>query len=122
MRAKKIYENINFERGRDPKSAMGLGMVEIELDYHNFILDDDGNPDIEDEDTAYALKELQDSGLEYSLEKSNWGPILVRLRGYRDQLASLIASYLDEPVGEVRNAFQQWDGVDETELWNLMGY
>jgi len=25
MRAKSVNENVNFERGRDPKSAMGLG-------------------------------------------------------------------------------------------------
>ena len=26
MRARKIYETIDFERGMDPKSSMGIGM------------------------------------------------------------------------------------------------
>lgn len=33
MKAKKIYENIDFERGKDPKIAMGLGGIIFSKEY-----------------------------------------------------------------------------------------
>lgn len=119
---RKINESIRFERGIEPKTAMGLGLVEIELDYHNFILDDDGNPDMDEEDTAYALQELKDSGLQFKFEPSSWGPVLVKLKGTRDKMAPFVAEYLDEPVEDIKNAMYQWDGKDERDFWKLAGY
>ena len=118
-----IDEGADFERGKDPKSAMGLGMVEIELDYHNFHLDEyTGKPDMDDDDTAWAVSELKKSGLRYEFKESGHGPVLVKLKGTRDQLAPFVAEYLDEPEDMVRNAFSQWDGIEVREVWKLMGY
>jgi hypothetical protein len=113
-----------FVKGKDPKAAMGLGLVTIELDYHNFYMDEDnpGKPDLTDAATKYEVTRLKDSGLKYKFKQSDWGPVLITLTGSRDQLAPFVAEYLDEPVEMVRNAFSQWDGIDQEDLWNLMGY
>ena len=117
-----------FVRGKEPKSAMGLGMVTISLDYHNFEFDEekleDGiiAPDMDDQETVYAIEHLENSGLKYEFAGTNYGPIEVTVTGTRDQMTPFIAEYLDEPVEMVRNAFSQWDGKDERDAWKLMGY
>lgn len=111
-----------FVRGKDPKAALGLGPVTVELDYHNFYLDDDGNPDMDSDDTVYAVRQLDESGLQYEFEQSSYGPVLVKLTGTRDKMAPFVAEYLDEDADMIRDAMYQWDGNDEGEFWRLIGY
>jgi hypothetical protein len=121
---KPLNESIRFERGIDPKSKMGLGEVTVELDYHNFKLDDDGNPDLEDEDTVAALEWLNDSGLKFKFQEETrtYGPVVVTLTGTREKMVPFVADYLDEPVEDIRDAMYKWDGKEEEDFWKLAGY
>ena len=116
MRAKFVRGSENIP------GKLGLGLVTVELDYHNFYLDDDGNPDMDSEDTVYALKELEDSGLQYEFKQSSWGPVEVTLTGTRDKMAPFVAEYLDEPVDKIRDGMYQWDGKKEGDFWKIIGY
>ena len=113
-----------FVRGQENiPSKLGLGLVTIELDYHNFRFDEDtGEPDMSDEDTAYSVEQLEESGLQYEFKESNWGPVLVTLTGSRDKMAPFVAEYLEEPVDMIRDGMYQWDGKDEHDFWKLIGY
>ena len=127
MKAQFVNENVKFERGIDPKKAMGLGFVTVILDYHNFQLDEDKlekgvvKPDMYDEDTAYAVKELNRSGLQYEFIET-YGAVEVKITGTRDEMAPFVADYLAEPVGPIKDGFYKWNGINETEFWRLIGY
>lgn len=128
MRAQLVSENVNFKRNIDPIRAMGLGLVSVTLDYHNFELDEEKRedgiivPDTSESNTASAVRDLDRSGLEYEFFESNVSNVEVKLTGPRGRMAPFVAAYLAEPVEMVRNAFYKWDGKEERDIWELMGY
>lgn len=56
MRAKTVYENVNFERGKDPKAAMGLGRIRaVEKWLEYFELDSRSEIDVMSEKNITVL-------------------------------------------------------------------
>jgi hypothetical protein len=119
-----VKESIACGRGADPKTKMGLGLVTIELYYHKMLMDEDDptKPDMEDEDTAYAVEQLEESGLQYKFTPTKHGSIIVTLKGSRDQMGPFVAEYLDDDVEDIKDAMYQWDGREEGDFWKLAGY
>lgn len=94
MRAKKIYENIDFERGKDPKSAMGIGLSD-------YLVYDVQTEDDEEESYTYMI---------------NWDAISKFLR---EQMPGISDNEIDRFVSfELERAFQEmaWSRIKGGDL------
>jgi len=142
---KKVRENLyeKFSEDSDPIKDMGVGTIEINLVYNNFYIDKQKNgkyvPDLSEEDTAYAIKELNNIGIKWEIKgpaPSFHHPFTNRVEdmptrtmlteikfvGTPKQIARMIVDiyYGSGSVSEIEEKILQWDGKDEEKFWELI--
>ena len=127
---KLVREYIDFERGQDPKKAMGLGLITLPVVFERIIYDEDKwdagimEFDLSDKETKETYDDLKKIGLSWEIPFStaDRNPEII-FTGTRDQIAQMIAEvYLGEPIETVQAAMAQWDGTDPDDLWDTLGY
>lgn len=118
-----------FVRGKDVKGTLGLGLVSLNLDLHNFDLDENAYdetrmiyPDYSSPDTRRFMEILKEAGVNWEITSGFEDPVWMRITGNRDGVAKVFASYLDEDLEKVRDGLYNWDGNNESELWDNLGY
>lgn len=119
-----------FVRGKDVKGKLGLGLVSLNLDLHNFDLDENAYdesgmiyPDYSSPDTRRFMEILKEAGVNWEITSGfEEFPVWMRITGNRDGVAKVLASYLDEDLEKVRNGLYNWDGKNESELWDNLEY
>ena len=123
-----VRERIEFERGIDPKSKMGLGLVTVEFQFMNVLYDDEAweegiyQLDLEDEDTYEVYENLKKIGVRYKIipDLLNDDQPYIQITGTREQLAKVCEIYFGEPQERFLPLLKKWDGRKEEDFWRMI--
>lgn len=126
MRAQSVYENINFQKGVDPKSMLGIGIYEKTYkDFHDYedtesydiIVSEDTFEEDEEEDSELLekvseylrdkttlYKEFEnDYGDDVQIRVSPYGPIISAINEYQILTFFCLKGRKDEIIKEVKS-------------------
>lgn len=125
-----VRESLEFERGKDPKKAMGLGLITIDLEFQGVIYDEDKwdagimEFDLSDPETKETYDQLKQIGLKWKIPLPSGAYMPeIKFTGTRDQITILLTEvYLQEDFQTIKDAMNKWDGRNTDDLWDILGY
>ena len=126
---------MNFERGEDPRKTLGLESITINLIFQDFPIDEDKliedgilTPDMSDSENKRTVNDLNRIGVQWKItgeENSPPGfqpPTLVQIRGTRRQIAEVIGEiYLGErDINGIEKIVNKWNGKNSEKLLDML--
>ena len=123
-----VRESIEFERGMDPKSKMGLGFVTLELQFMPVLYDDEAweegiyQFDMEDPETSQIVQDFKDIGIKYEIipDLLNDDQPFIKFTGTREQMAKVLEIYRGEPAESFLPILRKWDGKSDREFGEMI--
>ena len=120
-----LNERNEFKRGlagKELRDTLTNRIMTLDLQVANIELDENGDPDLEDEETDYFIDVINKSGVRWTLDKFADGGIEITMTGTKEQLIQTLDQW--DPYGrskeELAIALKDWGPDNVDDLWDIL--
>lgn len=126
-----VRESIYFEKGQDPKKAMGIGVVTVSAECGDLRVENN-RIDVDADDSSFEFAQyLQEHNIEYEVLGMSNGPMPLphlKFTGTKEEIIELLMIFFNPGAEKdhiirrkLQYLFQDWHYPDdEDQLWDIL--